>query len=59
MTGDDTARLIYGVLLVTLVGSAFLAGRRENTGTLLRYGLIWAAIIGAVALGYGLLSGAL
>lgn len=51
-TGEDWARIGYGVGLVALVSSALLRLRRENIGIYLRYAAIWSAIVAVLVLGY-------
>ncbi|MGR3542461.1 MAG: retropepsin-like aspartic protease family protein [Hasllibacter sp.] len=50
LTGDDTANLLYLVLLGAFL--ILVVARGQNLSGFLRYGLIWAAILGLVALGY-------
>lgn len=49
-TGDDSARLLYLVLLGAFL--ILVVARGQNLSGYLRYGLIWAAILGVVALGF-------
>lgn len=50
LTTDDYASLLYLVLLGAFL--ILVVARGQNLSGFLRYGLIWAAILGLVALGY-------
>ncbi|AXI46255.1 TIGR02281 family clan AA aspartic protease [Sulfitobacter sp. SK012] len=54
MTGDDTARLIYLVLLGVCVGGWFLVQGRESIGKTLQQAMIWGFLFLGVVAGYGL-----
>ncbi|PRY94960.1 aspartyl protease family protein [Hasllibacter halocynthiae] len=49
-TGDDTASLLYLSLLGAFL--ILVVARGQNLSGFLRYGLIWAAILGIAALGF-------
>lgn len=54
MSGDDTGRLIYLVLLACAVGGWFLTQNRESIGKVMQQALIWGFIFLGVVAGYGL-----
>ncbi len=54
MSSDETARLIYLILLGTVIGGYFLVSNRHQLGQTLRGALLWGLIFLGVAVGYGL-----
>ena len=54
MTSDQTASLIYLLLLLLMVGSYFLVASRRDLGRNLRHGALWGLIFLGVIVGYGL-----
>lgn len=54
MDGDQIARLLYLVLLGTVVGGYFLVSGRQNLGRTARHGALWALIFLGVVAGVGL-----
>jgi len=56
MTGDDTASLIYLVLLACAVGGWFLMQGRDSIGKTLQMAMIWGFIFLGMVAGYGLWS---
>lgn len=56
MTGDQTASLIYLVLLGTVIGSYFFVAGRLRLGETLRQAGLWVLIFIGVIAGYGLWS---
>ena len=50
MTGDDTARLLYLVLLGAAVVAWFFAQNRTSLGKIMQYMVVWGLIfVGAIA----------
>jgi aspartyl protease family protein len=54
MSSDQTASLIYLVLLGCLIGSYVLMANRRNIGRAVRHSALWALIFLGVIVGYGL-----
>lgn len=54
MSGDDTANLIYLVLLGAAICGWYMVGRRENMGKTLQQILIWVFLFVGVMAGFGL-----
>ncbi len=54
MTSDQTASIIYLVLLGAVVGGYFFLANRRNLGRTLRQGGLWVLIFIGVIVGYGL-----
>lgn len=54
MTGDDTGRLIYLILLGCVVGSYFFVSGRKNLGETARAASLWVFIFLGVIVAYGL-----
>lgn len=54
MTGDQTVRLIYLLLLGGVVGGAFLVANRQHMGRMLQQAMIWAFLFVGVILVYGI-----
>ncbi len=54
MTGDDTASLIYLVLLGCAVGGWFLVQSRDGIGKMLQQAMIWGFMFLGVIAAYGL-----
>ena len=54
MTGDDTASLIYLVLLGCAVGGWFLVQNRDGIGKMLQQAMIWGFLFLGVVAAYGL-----
>ena len=50
---DAQMRLVYGVALLTLVGSSAVLGWRQNAGLALRQAMSWIAIALVLVIGYG------
>lgn len=50
--GDTQPYLAHHVILLVVLGSALMAGRRTGAGNMLRYGAIWIAIGVVAVLGY-------
>lgn len=53
-TGDDAARLVYLVLLGTILGAYALVAMRNDLGAMLRHAILWALLFTGVMTGYGL-----
>lgn len=58
MSSDDTAQLIYLVLLGTVIGGYFVVANRKEMGAMARAAILWGLIFLGVAAGYGLWNGA-
>lgn len=54
MTGDQTASLVYLVLLGTMIGSYVLVASRRNLGRSIRHAALWVLIFLGVIVSYGL-----
>ena len=54
MTGDNTASLIYLVLLGCAVGGWFMVQNRDGIGKVLQQAMIWGFLFLGVIAGYGL-----
>lgn len=54
MDSYDTGRVIYLVLLVTVVGGYFFISHRDRLGEMMRLGLLWGLIFLGVVAAYGL-----
>jgi aspartyl protease family protein len=54
MTGDDTARLIYLVLLGCVIGGYFFLSGRQRVGETARAAALWGFIFIGVIVAYGL-----
>lgn len=49
---NDAPRLVYGAILLALVGAAVVAGARTSAGTALRHAAWWAGIFALILLAY-------
>ena len=54
MDSYDTGRLIYLVLLVTVIGGYFFIANRDRIGQMLRQSVLWGLIFLGVIAGFGL-----
>jgi len=54
MSADQTAELIYLLLLVGVIGSYYLLSRRQSIGQQLRHAGLWVLIFIGVIVAYGL-----
>ncbi|MEL7117454.1 MAG: TIGR02281 family clan AA aspartic protease [Pseudomonadota bacterium] len=54
MSGDDTAQLIYLVLLGGVLAGYMVLAHRQNMGQMLRQALLWGLIFLGVIAGFGL-----
>ena len=54
LSADDTARLVYLVLLGTILGAYALVAMRNNLAAALRHAILWALLFTGVMAGYGL-----
>ena len=51
MTGHESARLIYLVLLLCAVGGIFVGASRKELGQMAKYALIWGGVFVALLAG--------
>ena len=51
--GDNQMRFVHGLILVTVIGSALILGRRFRPGLALRHAAIWIALGAVLFVGYG------
>ncbi|MBC6444107.1 MAG: hypothetical protein GDA50_01565 [Alphaproteobacteria bacterium GM202ARS2] len=57
MSGDTLVHLLYGVGLMALLAPLFPYIARQPRGDVMRYALIWVALVGVIALVYMVLTG--
>jgi aspartyl protease family protein len=51
--GDNSLRFVHGLILVTVLGSAVILGRRFRPGLALRHAVLWIALGAVLFVGYG------